>query len=156
MWKMSQVAEPTRYEEEVLDRVSELNARELSRLIAELGIEDEVKEEDRGKRVKLLKATMKYFVELEEDHADGGLAKFIQIHDFMTKTTSEGGLGLDTDTKDPNMSSVTMEGKNIEVEEFIRNHFNKAPLTFLGKHENKDPSDRRGEKSCQACRHFEN
>ena len=58
-------SEPTRYEEEVLDRVSELNARELSRLIAELGIEDEVKEEDRGKRVKLLKATMKYFVELE-------------------------------------------------------------------------------------------
>ena len=45
--------DPSQLEEEVTDRVSELNATELEELIEELGKTDDVKPDMKGKRGKL-------------------------------------------------------------------------------------------------------
>ena len=114
--------DPSQLEEEVTDRVSELNATELEELIEELGKTDDVKPDMKGKRGKLRKVIMKYFIEIETDHADNGAAKFLQIYNYLddkkgtddkTNITKVEGLGGENESKvdQPGKNSVETKGE---------------------------------------------
>ena len=73
-------------EQEVMSYLPEMSEEKLKALLGDLGVEIPG---DKQGRKKLYRLVLGYLLEIEEQHEDGGKAKYIQIHGFLHRLAIE-------------------------------------------------------------------